>query len=128
MTEVTLLPNGNVKVLIPLAFRSCGGRKRIVAPDVVAPPHDPIIQILARAFRWQELIDDGSFANVRELANAIGKDYGYVARVIRLTLLAPDIVHAALEGTLPDSITLEQLRVALPDDWNEQKKKLNISI
>ena len=65
---------------------------------------------------------------MRELANAIGKDYGYVARVIRLTLLAPDIVHAALEGTLPDSITLEQLRGALPDDWTEQKKKLNISI
>ena len=51
----------------------------------------PIINI-ARAFRWQALIDKGKFSNVHELARAIGKDEAYVSRIIRLTLLGSSTV------------------------------------
>jgi hypothetical protein len=60
------------------------------------------------------------------MANAIGKDYAYVARVLRLTLLAPEIVHAVLTGTLPEGIGVENLRQSLPILWSEQKKLLNM--
>ena len=126
MVEVEMLANGNVKVTIPMSFRNSSGRKRIVTPDGEQTFSDPLIMNLARGFRWQSLIDEGRFANVHELANAIGKDYAYVARVLRLTLLAPEIVHAILTGTLPDDIGVEDLRQSLPVLWSEQRNVLNM--
>lgn len=126
MPDIEILENGNVKITIPIALRSCAGRKRIVAPESPVAIADPLVLNFARAFRWQELIDQGAFANVHELANAIGKDYGYVARVIRLTLLAPEIVHAALTGTMPNGVGVEDLRSSMPDLWEEQKKAIGM--
>jgi len=126
MIDVEVLANGNVRVTIPMSFRNCSGRKRIVTPDDEQNFSDPLITNLARAWRWQSLIDEGRFANVHELANAIGKDYAYVARVLRLTSLAPEIVHAVLTGTLPEGIGVENLRQSLPILWSEQKKLLNM--
>lgn len=66
------------------------------------------------------------YSNVNELANAIGKDSAYVARVLRLTLLAPEIVHTILTGNLPDNFSVDCLKQALPVLWSEQKKLLGI--
>ena len=85
----------------------------------------PIINI-ARAFRWQVLIDKGKFSNVHELARAIGKDEAYVSRIIRLTLLAPEIIHAILTGNLNKSIRTENLKQSLPTLWEDQKKMFGI--
>jgi len=87
---------------------------------------EPLLVNLARAFRWQSMIDEGHFSNVNELANAVGKDRAYVARVLRLTLLAPEIVHAVLTGDLPDGFSVDKLKQALPALWSEQKKVLGI--
>ena len=122
MNKVEILENGNVKITIPMSFRSCAGRKRIVTPDSETSFTDPIITNLARAFRWQALIDSGKFSNVHELARAIGKDDGYVSRIIRLTLLSPEIIHAIIAGTLEKDIGIEQLKQAMPLMWDEQKK------
>ena len=85
----------------------------------------PIINI-ARAFRWQALIDKGKFSNVHELARAIGKDEAYVSRIIRLTLLAPKIINAILTGNLNKSIRTENLKQSLPTLWEDQKKMFGI--
>ena len=103
-----------------MAFRSCAGRKRIVTTDSEMTFTDPMITNIARAFRWQALIDSGKFSNVHELARAIGKDDGYVSRIIRLTLLSPEIIHAIIAGTL--DIGIEQLKQAMPLMWEDQKK------
>ena len=126
MAEVEVLGNGNVKVTIPMSFRNCAGRKRIITPDSEQNFTDPLIMNLARAFRWQALIDEGRFSNVHELARGVGKDQAYVARVLRLTLLAPEIVHAALTGTLPEGIGVELLRQSQPVLWSEQKKLIGM--
>ena len=126
MAEVEVLGNGNVKVTISMSFRNCAGRKRIITPDSEQNFTDPLIMNLARAFRWQALIDEGRFANVHELARGIGKDQTYVARVLRLTLLAPEIVHAALTGTLPEGIGVENLRQSMPVLWSEQKNLIGM--
>jgi len=68
------------------------------------------------------LIDEGKCSNVHELARAIGKDDAYVSRIIRFTLLAPDIIHAILHGTLKKSISMEILWKSWPENWEEQKK------
>ncbi len=122
MATVEMMDNGNVKINIPILLRSNSGRRRIIAPEVIDSPADPIVQNIARAYRWQQLIDQGVYSNVKELAQAIGKDNGYVARTIRLALLCPEIVHAALTGSLPDSVSLDSLRNASVDNWAEQKK------
>ena len=67
------LENGNVKITIPMSFRNCAGRKRIVTQELNSNFNEPIITNLARAFRWQALIDSGKFSNVHELARAIAK-------------------------------------------------------
>ena len=79
MTKVEVLENGNVKITIPMSFRNCAGRKRIVTQELNSNFNEPIITNLARKFRWQALIDSGKFSNVHELAGAIGKDDGYVS-------------------------------------------------
>ena len=81
-----------------------------------------MITNIARAFRWQALIDSGKFSNVHELARAIGKDDAYVSRIIRFTLLAPEIIHAVLAGKISKSISTEKLKQSLPILWEEQKK------
>ena len=122
MNKVEIFENGNIKITIPMAFRSCAGRKRIVTTDSEMTFTDPMITNIARAFRWQALIDSGKFSNVHELARAIGKDDGYVSRIIRLTLLSPEIIHAIIAGTLEKDIGIEQLKQAMPLMWDDQKK------
>jgi hypothetical protein len=83
MNKVEVPENGNVKITIPMSSQNCAGRKRIVTRELNSNFNEPIITNLARAFRWQALIDRGKFSNVHELAGAIGKDAGYVSRIIR---------------------------------------------
>ena len=122
MNKVEVLENGNVKITLPMSFRNWAGRKRIVTQELNSNFNEPIITNLAWAFRWQALNDSGKFSNVHELARAIGKDDGYVSRIIRLTLLSPEIIHAIIAGTLEKDIGIEQLKQAMPLMWDDQKK------
>ena len=126
MSEVKVLDNGNVLVTVPISLRFRSGRKRVIFSGNDSVTVDPLVMNLARAFRWQELIDSGVYRNAGELASVTGKDTSYVARILRLTLLSPEIVHAALTGTLERSIPLETLKKELPSRWEEQKKLFGI--
>ena len=77
---------------------------------------------LAHAFRWQALIDSGIYRNTVEPAVAIGKDPAFVARMIRLTSLAPEIVHAIPAGTLRKSFPINKLSSTMPERREDQKK------
>ena len=105
-----------------ILFTKYAGRKRIVTQELNSNFNEPIITNLARAFCRQALIDSGKFSNVHELAGAIGKDDGYISRIIRLTLLSPEIIHAIIAGTLEKDIGIEQLKQAMPLMWDDQKK------
>jgi hypothetical protein len=72
---------------------------------------------LARAFRWKRLLDSGEFATIAELAEREGIAPSYMTRVLRLTLLAPDIVEAIVDGRQVPEVTLAQLLQPLPDLW-----------
>ena len=67
MNKVEILENGNIKITIPMSFRSCAGRKRIVTPDSETSFTDPMITNIARAFRWQTLICSGRWQSSRIL-------------------------------------------------------------
>ena len=63
-----------------------------------------MVKAIARAFRWREMLEDGTHATIAEIAVAEKINGTYVGRVLRLTLLAPDIIDAILfvAATLAD--------------------------
>jgi hypothetical protein len=80
--------------------------------------------ILARAFRYQRLLDDGRYASISEKAAAERIERGYLGRVLQLTLLAPDIVEAILDGRHSDRVGLPMLMERVPADWSGQRQAL----
>ena len=105
--------------MMPMAIRRRGGRKQIIGPDGVAirvgadraeTRGDPaLVKALARAFRWRRMLEEVRYGSIRELAAAEGVDRAYVGRVLNLTLLAPDIVEAILDGREAREVTLSGL-------------------
>jgi hypothetical protein len=122
------LDGSTLVVWIPMRFQRHGGRKRIVAPDgsELAPSSKPqpdgtLVKALARAWRWQRMLDEGVCANVSEIGDAENISKSYVSRILRLALLAPDIVDAILAGRTDQDIVLDQLERPLPASWAEQR-------
>jgi hypothetical protein len=114
-----------------MRFQRRGGRKRIVAPDGsdIVPisnpqPHGTLVKALARAWRWQKLLDYEVYSSVTEVAKAEGISRSYISRILRLTLLAPDIVEAILAGRTDQALMLENLERPLPAGWEEQRQEL----
>jgi hypothetical protein len=76
-----------------------------------------LVKGLSRANRWQRMLDAGRYASISEIAEAERIDRGYLGRVLRLTLLAPDIVEAILDGRQPDGLGLPRLIEPIPSAW-----------
>ena len=72
------------------------------------------------AFRWREMLETGTHATIAEIAAAEKINESFVGRVLRLTLLAPDIVEAILGGRQPADLQLELLLRPVPSDWTDQ--------
>jgi hypothetical protein len=110
-----------------MRFQRRGGRKRIVAPDgsEIAPASKPqpdgaLVKALARAWRWQGMLDEGVYASVNDIGDAENISKSYISRILRLALLAPDIVDAILAGRTDQGMILEHLERPLPASWEEQ--------
>ena len=124
----TRLDGDTLVVRIPTRFQRRGGRKRIVAPDgsAIVPSSKPqpdgtLIKALARAWRWQRMLDEGRFASVRELADAERVGLSYISRILRLTLLAPDIVEKVMDGG--PTAGLARLLEPFPIEWEKQREQ-----
>lgn len=79
-----------------------------------------LVKALARAFRWKRMLESGEFATVAELAEREGIAPSYMTRVLRLTLLAPEIVEATLGGKQGPGVTLARVLEPFPAVWAEQ--------
>jgi hypothetical protein len=79
-----------------------------------------MVKALARAFRWKRMLDDGRYASISDIATAEKIDRGYVGSVLRLTLLAPDIIESILNGRQPSGLALADLLKPFPFEWNAQ--------
>ena len=83
-----------------------------------------MIRALVRAHRWRRLLEERKYRSAAELAEAEGLTRSFVNRLLRLTLLAPDIIGAILDGRHPKVLQLEELTKALPSVWDEQRHHL----
>ncbi len=130
MTRATVSADGEtITVHIPMTFRKRGGRKVVVTPDGAdwAPRprvDNAMVKALARAFRWRKMLDTGVHATVDDLAKAKGVAPSYVSRVLRLTLLAPEIVEAILDGRHSPELTMARLFRPFPVEWDAQCEAL----
>src|SRR4051812_40179288 len=101
-----------MNVFVPMTFRRRGGRKLIVAPDGAAMPaiaprftiDNVFVKALARAFRWQKMLDSGTYSTIKEIAVREKIDPSYIGDVLRLNLLAPDIIEMILDGRQPPAL------------------------
>jgi hypothetical protein len=122
-----------ITVRVPMALRKYGSTKRIVAPDggeISRQPKEPdstLVKALSRAFRWRKLLENGTFQTIAELAEAENINPSYVSRVLRLTLLAPDLVEAILSANLDRAVTIDRLMKPLPASWRAQRQLLGLS-
>ena len=112
-----------------MRFQRRGGRKRIMTPDgsAIVPTSKPqpdgtLVKALARAWRWQRMLDKGLYMSVSEIGDAENISKSYVSRILRLALLAPDLVDGILAGSTDQTPMLEQLERPLPLGWDEQRR------
>ena len=115
-------------VHIPLTVRRRGGRKVVIAPDGTEAPviaaariDSALVKALARAFRWRRMLESGVVSTVGEIAVREAINKSYVSRILRLTLLAPEIVEAILNGRQAPEMTLRGLMRPFPVEWTRQK-------
>ena len=83
-----------------------------------------MVKALARASRWRKMLDTGEHVTIEDLAKAKGVNATYVSRVLRLTLLAPEIVEAILDGRQPAAQQLDNLLTGFPLEWEGQREQL----
>jgi hypothetical protein len=121
----------NITVHVPLTIRSRGGRKLVITPDgspgvpLSRTRADPaMVKALARVHRWKRLLEEGRYASLSEMAKAERIDRSYLGKMLGLTLLAPDIVEAILDGRQPPHIGLPALLQSVPSMWDEQRSMI----
>jgi hypothetical protein len=70
------------------------------------------------------MLDEGAYATVSDIGDAENISKSYVSRILRLALLAPDIVEAILARETDRTLMLEKLEQPLPGRWVEQRGHL----
>ena len=120
-------PVSHITVRVPLKIRRRPGRKTMVSLGAgqdgrsIATKADPaLVKALARAFRYQKLLDEGRYASISDMAAGERIERGYLGTLLRLTLLAPHLVEAILNGREPEGVTLPRLLEGVPVGWGEQ--------
>ena len=112
-------------VTIPVYLKRRGGRKLIIAPEgaeMPPPRDDTLARLVAKAHKWLHLLESGNAASIRAIAEQEKRDESYTAKVLNLTLLAPDIIEAILDDRHPDIMTWRELRKPFPLEWERQRE------
>ena len=133
MTKLAIRVDG-LTIHIPMTFRKRGGRKYVVVPDgleghIPAKPRhdDTLLKALARAHRWRRMIEGGHCKSITDLAGQEDVTEPYVSRILSLTVLAPDITEAILDGRQPKGLRLAELLRNMPLAWEEQRNAFGFS-
>ena len=116
-----------VTLHVPYRVVKRGGRKEMQMPKGATQPRktdNTLVKALARAFRWKRMLESGEYATIAELAKREGIAPSYMTRVLRLTLLAPDIVEAILDGKQGPEVTLARVLEPFPIEWDGQLSSL----
>lgn len=124
MNKTPAIPD-TVTVTIQFRVAKRGGRKEVQLPPGAnnRSPDYTLIKAVARAYRWRQIIENGEMGTIAELAEHEKISPSYLTRVMRLTLLAPDIIEAILDGN-PPSVGMTDLLDPMTPVWAEQRVEL----
>ena len=120
-------------VSISVSFLQRGGRKQILSPPGAAPwspaprVDSALVKAVVRAHRWRHMLESGEYSSSAELAKAEKVNDSYVSRILRLTLIAPDIIEAILAGRQASTLQLDDLLKPLPAAWEGQRSEIGTS-
>ena len=123
MTRARPIPE-IVTVHVPFSLVKRGGHKEMQMPDGASGQRttdNTLVKALARAFRWKRMLDSGQYNTLAELADGESIAPSYLTRVLRLTLLAPDMVEEILEGRNGPELTLAGLMEPFSLEWTNQR-------
>lgn len=126
MTRKAPIPE-TVTLHVPFRVVMRGGRKEMHLPEGATHSRrtdNTLVKALARAFRWKRMLESGEFATIAELAEREGIAPSYMTRVLRLTLLAPDLVEAILDGKQGPEVTLARVLKPFPAEWTDQANSI----
>ena len=130
-TEAEISADGTrLTVRVPMKIRRRGGRKVVLAPQgtVINSPRprvdSTIVKAIARAYRWQRMMEQGAYATAEDIAHSEKISASYVNRLLQLTLLSPALVEMVLEGRQPATMTTRNLIEPLPALWDAQQNRL----
>jgi hypothetical protein len=114
-------------IVVPFTIRKRGGRKLILTPDGMptspparSRPDSALLKALARGFRWQKMLREGDYQTLEEIADVENINPSYVSRLLRMTLLAPEVVEAILTGRQPPGLTMAKAMQPFPMEWRNQ--------
>ncbi|MDD5699096.1 MAG: hypothetical protein PHH77_10815 [Victivallaceae bacterium] len=120
----------NIQVLV----KRWNGRKLIITPDEKEsepelPEHEPtaMAKRLAQAHKWTEMLEEGEYATVAQLADAVDYDLSKTLKILNLASLSPKIQKMIVEDNIPQSMALRRLYGNIPVDWEEQEQEFGIS-
>src|SRR6266568_391121 len=132
MAKAKIKSDGStITVRVPISIRKRGGRKVVLAPDgtmvhtqtlFCQQVDNEMVKAIARAFRWREMLENGAYSTIKEIAEGEKIAETYVGRVLRLTLLAPDVVELILAARQPPWISLPAMMRRFPVEWVDQRK------
>ena len=120
-------------VSVSVSFLQRGGRKQILSPPGAAPwspaprVDGALVKAVVRAHRWRHMLESGEYSSSADLAKAEKVNDSYLSRILRLTLIAPDIIEAILSGRQPRTLQLDDLLKPLPAAWDRQRSELGTS-
>lgn len=131
--DILQASDGRLTLSVPIQIKRRSGRKLVTLPNgETAPvrPWDatpmPLQVALARGYGWLAMLKSGEAESLKEIAEGEEIDNSYVSRMVNLTTLAPDIVAAILDDTLPNHVTLFDLAVDPPALWDEQRTRIGV--
>jgi hypothetical protein len=129
--ETRISEDGRTAIIrIPVSFRQRAGRKQILSPPGSAPwspvprVDAALLKAVVRAYRWREMLESGEHPSAADLAKAEKVNDSYLSRILRLTLLAPEIIEAIATGRQPSTLQLDDLLKPLPAVWARQRSEL----
>jgi hypothetical protein len=109
---------------LPQLSRSSGiDARTLTIRTLMTWTDETLIRALARAHRWKRLLEEGKYRSAGKLAEAEGVTRSFVNRLLRLTLLAPDIQEGILDGRQPNGMQLEELTGLMPYAWEQQHQR-----
>jgi len=115
-----------ITVRVHLKLHQRGGRKLVVTPTGIQASvpirqhvENTLVKAIARAHRWKQMMESGNYTSIAELAATEKINDSYLCRMLRLTLLAPEIVEAVLQGR-ERGLQLRELMKPFPVEWKSQ--------